>query len=530
MVTTITLYLIAFIHEFGHATACSYHKQKHGKIGFGIYLFTPVLYIDLSEAWNLTPKQRVKVNLAGILFEMIVGQLLILVNLFLNKNIIDFIILGIISRCIYNLNPLLRTDGYWVLSDLLGEPNLREKSKKHVFLTLKSLFKNIQNLKGFLIFIFGLSSLVFILTFVYSIITVLKTELIYFPKTIITLVSKQINGAGFTLDKSFFKVVFFPLVFYVLIVRFLTKQVQLVRRLITKKSLIILLLICFSFLSNGQEFSTYTGKVIDLNDEPIQYCNLYFKNFNTGTTTNQFGTFSIKLPVGLSDTVQISMLGYCKLSLPISVKEETVEQTIALKDSTYLISEVVVFPRKYLLHESVKRKPKSIKRFHFFAIEVSQKFTNPISNQTTLKGVYFYRPPFELGRTTFRIKVYKANEDNSPSDILLHNMDIIAYTEKKGYTFIDLKAYNIIIPKGDYYVSIEWLKIDENKDNRFQYRQWKDVSTGNIVQLKEDLYKPAIGSKKINGIQPIVYIKKSDGKWYRKEVIEFFSFFPLLEY
>ncbi len=124
--------LLGFIsvtfHEFDHASSAKYFGAKHGGIGGGFYLFTPVYFADVSDIWKLSRFKRIIVNLSGIYFESIMSCVYIVFGLVANMEM--FVIIGtfIFLHSLWNLNPFLRNDGYWVLSDGLNYPNLSKNS------------------------------------------------------------------------------------------------------------------------------------------------------------------------------------------------------------------------------------------------------------------------------------------------------------------------------------------------------------------------------------------------------------------
>ena len=118
----------SFFHELGHASACKYFGVRHGGIGFGLYLNFPVLYTDVTEVWKLDRKQRCVVNLAGVYFQSY-WLILLLAGFFLTGNdIVRYLILIMNLGFVMTLNPFFKFDGYWIASDLLGVPNLRQRS------------------------------------------------------------------------------------------------------------------------------------------------------------------------------------------------------------------------------------------------------------------------------------------------------------------------------------------------------------------------------------------------------------------
>lgn len=124
------LLLSVLFHEIGHATALKSHGQKPKEIGFGLYLFIlPVCYTNLSAAWKLLPKQRMRVNLGGLYFHYIFLIISFIASLFLDQEFTIFPIMLVILM-LYQLNPFIRMDGYWVISDIIRIDNLMESSTK----------------------------------------------------------------------------------------------------------------------------------------------------------------------------------------------------------------------------------------------------------------------------------------------------------------------------------------------------------------------------------------------------------------
>ena len=118
----------SFFHELGHASACKYFGIQHGGIGFGLYLNFPVLYTDVTEVWKLKRGQRCVVNLAGVYFQSY-WLILLLVAFFVTGNdMLRYLILIMNLGFAMTLNPFFKFDGYWIASDLLGVPNLRQRS------------------------------------------------------------------------------------------------------------------------------------------------------------------------------------------------------------------------------------------------------------------------------------------------------------------------------------------------------------------------------------------------------------------
>lgn len=118
----------AFFHEWGHASAFTHYGCRRAEIGWGLYLFFSVFYTDVSEAWKLNRKQRAMIDIAGIYFQTI-GQVFLLCLFWVTgKPIFLYTFFFIDLELSGSLNPFLRTDGYWLVTDLFGIPNLRKQS------------------------------------------------------------------------------------------------------------------------------------------------------------------------------------------------------------------------------------------------------------------------------------------------------------------------------------------------------------------------------------------------------------------
>ena len=129
VLVVILLIASAFAHELGHAAACARFGVQPGHIGFGLYAVFPVLYVDVSRAWRLSAKQRAAVDVGGIYMQCILVTLLspFLLNAVTRPHVVIIITCNFYWM-LYNLNPVFKTDGYWLIADLAGVPNLRQRT------------------------------------------------------------------------------------------------------------------------------------------------------------------------------------------------------------------------------------------------------------------------------------------------------------------------------------------------------------------------------------------------------------------
>jgi putative peptide zinc metalloprotease protein len=124
------LFGILILHELGHSFIAKNYKINTGKIGIGIYLFLPVFYINLNEIWRLEKRKRMMINLGSIYFQLLIGLILIIIFYVIGSNMVGGLIKLNFLIAILNLNPLVRFDGYWTLSDFLNDNNLYNNSTK----------------------------------------------------------------------------------------------------------------------------------------------------------------------------------------------------------------------------------------------------------------------------------------------------------------------------------------------------------------------------------------------------------------
>jgi putative peptide zinc metalloprotease protein len=118
------------VHEMGHASACRYYECPHGPIGFGLYIIFPGFYTDVTKAWRLPRWRRTVVNLGGLYFQSI---LVVCMGSYawLYQSQFWWRMVWITNfMMLYTLNPVLKQDGYWVLSDLSGLRNLHDQMRQ----------------------------------------------------------------------------------------------------------------------------------------------------------------------------------------------------------------------------------------------------------------------------------------------------------------------------------------------------------------------------------------------------------------
>lgn len=125
------------IHEFGHAAACKAMGGRSTEIGIIMIAFVfPLPYCDATDAWRFPETwRRVLVSAAGMMAELFVASIAAVVWATSDPGLArtlayNALLISGITTLVFNLNPLLRYDGYYILSDLMGSPNLAQRSRE----------------------------------------------------------------------------------------------------------------------------------------------------------------------------------------------------------------------------------------------------------------------------------------------------------------------------------------------------------------------------------------------------------------
>lgn len=114
----------ALIHELGHAAACHYGGAQPGRIGFGVYLVFPAFYTDVTESYRLDRGGRIRTDLGGLYFNVLC--LLAAGGAYFATGNGVFLLVVVIMQIemVQQLIPIVRFDGYYILTDLAGVPDL----------------------------------------------------------------------------------------------------------------------------------------------------------------------------------------------------------------------------------------------------------------------------------------------------------------------------------------------------------------------------------------------------------------------
>lgn len=131
---TVALCIVA-LHELGHGVACKHWGGDVHEMGFLLLFFQPCFYCNVNDAWTFDSRaQRLWVTAAGGFVEVVLGSFCVLLwaatELGTAIHTVSYLVfmISLSSTLVFNMNPLIKLDGYYLLADLLGIENLREKS------------------------------------------------------------------------------------------------------------------------------------------------------------------------------------------------------------------------------------------------------------------------------------------------------------------------------------------------------------------------------------------------------------------
>ena len=121
--------LSAGFHEFGHAAAARYGGATPGAMGVGLYLVWPAFYTDVTDSYRLGRGGRIRTDLGGLYFNTIFTIVAFGVWWLTGWEALLLIIPAQLVQMVQQLTPLLRFDGYHVLADITGVPDLYQRIK-----------------------------------------------------------------------------------------------------------------------------------------------------------------------------------------------------------------------------------------------------------------------------------------------------------------------------------------------------------------------------------------------------------------
>jgi multidrug efflux pump subunit AcrA (membrane-fusion protein) len=141
----LVLMVVTTCHEFAHGLTCKHHGGEVHEVGFLLVFFMPCFYCNVSDAWLFREKSsRLWVTFAGGYFELFLWALAVFVwRLTTPDSLVNYLAFVVLSACgvqtLFNFNPLLKLDGYYLLADWLEVPNLQQRAGDYLKARLRWL-------------------------------------------------------------------------------------------------------------------------------------------------------------------------------------------------------------------------------------------------------------------------------------------------------------------------------------------------------------------------------------------------------
>ncbi|MEI9924469.1 MAG: peptidase M50 [Bradyrhizobium sp.] len=146
LLTAMVFPALKFFHELGHAYATKVAGGEVHELGIMVLVFAPVPYVDASASIAFRSKwRRALVGMAGMLTELFIAALAMFVWTLIEPGFIrsvcfQIVLIAGVSTLVFNINPLLRFDGYYILSDMLEIPNMGARSTRQWSLLTDRIF------------------------------------------------------------------------------------------------------------------------------------------------------------------------------------------------------------------------------------------------------------------------------------------------------------------------------------------------------------------------------------------------------
>ena len=127
------------VHELAHGLACRHVGARCHEMGVLLIAFVPCLYCDVTDLWMVASRwKRMLVSAAGMYAELAIAVIACFLWMVATEGVVSAVLLNVMIACtvstlLFNANPLLKLDGYFLLSDLVGVSNLQQKSQQQLW-------------------------------------------------------------------------------------------------------------------------------------------------------------------------------------------------------------------------------------------------------------------------------------------------------------------------------------------------------------------------------------------------------------
>ncbi len=130
--------LLKTLHELGHGVVCRLYGGEVREVGLMFILLVPVPYVDVTSSWRFRSRwQRMHTAMAGMYVELLVAAVAALVwcgteSAVVTHLLYSLMLMASVTTLLFNANPLMRFDGYYIATDLLEIPNLYSRGSRYV--------------------------------------------------------------------------------------------------------------------------------------------------------------------------------------------------------------------------------------------------------------------------------------------------------------------------------------------------------------------------------------------------------------
>lgn len=141
----VTTILIKSVHELGHGLTCKHFGGEVHEVGVMFLVFTPYFFVNVSDSWVMPDRRhRVLISAAGIYVELVLASFATFLWAVVQPGafqdfLFNVMVIASFSTIVFNANPLMRFDGYYIMTDLIEVPNLQGKSRALITNQFKSL-------------------------------------------------------------------------------------------------------------------------------------------------------------------------------------------------------------------------------------------------------------------------------------------------------------------------------------------------------------------------------------------------------
>ncbi len=141
----VVAFAVITAHELAHGLTLKHFGGRVNEMGFLLIYFIPGFYCNVSDAWLLRKRERMLVSAAGGFFQLVIWSWAVilwrlLAQDFVGSQVCLVVIVFAGVQTLFNFNPLIKLDGYYLLSDYLEIPNLRQKAFDFLKDRLRPLF------------------------------------------------------------------------------------------------------------------------------------------------------------------------------------------------------------------------------------------------------------------------------------------------------------------------------------------------------------------------------------------------------